>query len=301
MSSFYILVGFVINLIFGRFFKPFFSLPKTIAVNASVRCDNNSTDYKSCVRKGAILTIFVCIAAFLLCDMISVFVVNSQYDLIYRLFFIIGGMIFSKAGQLVGTLKKIHKGITHNSNGYVERCLDDLLIPNRDKITGANYYSVLSCAVTKICAEFVITPIIIALLCPERFVISALTVYLIIAVRSIYANDYRVKTHGYFAFAQRLTSIFSYPAYFLLNLMIFAFRWVVGIKADSTNEKKLVSRCCDNLRRTIYKYDEKEGTALSARQVSLLRWLTVFSLFMSVIIVLAISIFVLAVFTPTSV
>ena len=301
MSSFYILVGFVINLLFGRFFKPFFSLPKTIAVNASIRCENNSADYKSCVRKGAILTIFACIAAFLLCDIISVFVVNSQYNLIYRLFFIIGGVIFSKAGQLVGTLKKIRKGITHNSNGYIERCLDELLIPNRDKVTGSNYYSVLSAAVTKICAEFVITPIIIALLCPERFVISALAVYLIISVRSIYINDYRIITHGYFVFAQKLTSILSYPAYFMLNLMIFIFKWVVGIRAEGSKEKKLVNKCSDNIRKAIYKYDEKEGTALSARQVNLLRWLTVFSLFMSAIIVLAISIFVIAVFTPASV
>ena len=131
--------------------------------------------------------------------------------------------------------------------------------------------------------------------------LSALAVYFIIALRGIYVNDYRVITHGYFVFAQKLAFILSYPAYLVLNIMIFAFRWVMGIRAESSKEKKLAIRCSDNLRKTIYKYDEKEGTALTSRQVNLLRGLTVFSLFMSIIVVIAISIFVLAVFTPTSI
>ena len=203
MSSFYILVGFTLNLIFGFLFKPFFALPLDIAVKASLRCEKKSADYSSLVRKGAFITIFLCVVTFLLCEVLSLFIVKSQYKIVYRVFFIICGFLFSKAGQLMGVLKKVRKGLLHNSHGYILRCLDSMLIPDSDKAVYSNYYSVISGAVVKICAEFVITPVIIGLLCPEKFVFPALTVYYILSLRGAYVNDKRILTHGYFAFAQK--------------------------------------------------------------------------------------------------
>ncbi|MBE5816298.1 MAG: hypothetical protein E7315_01075 [Clostridiales bacterium] len=300
MSSFYILVGFTLNLIFGFLLKPFFALPRDIAVKASLRFEKKST-YSSLVYKGAFITLFVCIAAFLMCEILSIYVVKSQYKIVYRVFFIICGCFFSKAGQLMGALKKIRKGIIHNSDGYIIRCIDELLIPNTDKIVPSNYYSVISGAVVKICGEFIITPVIIGMLCPEKYVFSLLAVYLILALRGIYVNDRRILTHGYLVFAGRLTAILSYPAYLMLNIIILAFKWVMGIKADKSKEKKICLRCSDNLRRMVYAWDHKGDTSLSVRQINLLRYLTVFSLFISAVAVIAIYLFVLSVFTLPSV
>ena len=228
MNFWVMISALMLNMLTGWLFRPYTGWITRIHVSAARSLA--AKKYKTSVMCGRIVAIAGLVLIWIAVDY-TIMLLEYQSK-IYS--YIIYGLIVyfcTGCGQVAGIIRKF-KGNTGNDS-FIRQLLGYMLVPNAEKLDKNRFKKDFTNASVRLIAERIIMPFIILMFLGA----GAVTAYAFINHFAHSDSHDDVESHGYALTAIKLNNVISWLGYAVLSLLLWAIKWVFGMKFSFKNVK----------------------------------------------------------------